>query len=29
PEKAQKWLGTGAQPTDTVARLFKAAGIGK
>ena len=28
-EKAQKWLGTGAQPTDTVARLFKAAGIGK
>ncbi|MBQ9708279.1 MAG: 30S ribosomal protein S16 [Firmicutes bacterium] len=26
-EKAKKWLGTGAQPTDTVKRLFKNAGI--
>lgn len=26
-EKAQKWLSTGAQPTDTVKRLFKNAGI--
>ncbi|MCF0127897.1 MAG: extracellular solute-binding protein [Pseudobutyrivibrio sp.] len=29
PELAAKWLGTGAQPTDTVARLFKEAGITK
>ena len=28
-ELAAKWLGTGAQPTDTVARLFKEAGITK
>lgn len=28
-EAAKKWLGTGAQPTDTVARLFKTAGISK
>ena len=28
-DKAKKWLGTGAQPTETVARLFKAAGIEK
>lgn len=28
-DKAKKWLGNGAQPTDTVARLFKAAGIEK
>lgn len=26
-EKAKKWLGTGAQPTDTVKRLFKTSGI--
>ena len=26
-EKAQKWLENGAQPTDTVKRLFKNAGI--
>lgn len=26
-EKAKKWLDTGAQPTETVARLFKNAGI--
>ncbi len=26
-EKAKKWLGNGAQPTDTVKRLFKNAGI--
>ncbi|MDO4393377.1 MAG: 30S ribosomal protein S16 [Bacillota bacterium] len=26
-EKAQKWLANGAQPTDTVKRLFKNAGI--
>ena len=26
-ELAQKWLSNGAQPTDTVARLFKSAGI--
>ena len=26
-ELAQKWLSTGAQPTDTVSRLFKQAGI--
>jgi len=27
-EKAEKWLKTGAQPTETVKRLFKEAGIG-
>ncbi len=26
-EKAKKWLGTGAQPTDTVRSLFKKNGI--
>ena len=26
-EKAQKWLGTGAQPSDTVRSLFKQAGV--
>ncbi len=26
-EKAKKWLGTGAQPTDTVRGLLKKAGI--
>lgn len=26
-ESAKKWLGTGAQPTDTVRKLFKQAGI--
>ena len=26
-EKAKKWLGTGAQPTDTVSGLFKKTGI--
>ena len=26
-EKAQKWLSQGAQPSDTVARLFRSAGI--
>ena len=26
-EAAKKWLATGAQPTDTVAKLLKAAGI--
>jgi len=26
-EKAQKWLGDGAQPTDRVKALFKQAGI--
>ena len=26
-EKAKKWLGTGAQPTDTVRGLFKNTGI--
>ncbi len=26
-ELAQKWLGTGAQPTATVSRLFKQAGV--
>ena len=26
---AKKWLSTGAQPTDTVAKLFKHAGIEK
>ena len=28
-EKAKKWLANGAQPTDTVARIFKQAGIEK
>lgn len=28
-EKAQKWLKDGAQPTDTVKRLFNSAGIVK
>lgn len=28
-ELAKKWLSTGAQPTDTVAKLFKHAGIEK
>ena len=28
-EAAKKWLSVGAQPTDTVARLFKQAGIEK
>ena len=28
-EAAKKWLSTGAQPTDTVAKLLKAAGIEK
>lgn len=28
-EAAKKWLANGAQPTDTVARLFKNAGISK
>jgi small subunit ribosomal protein S16 len=26
-EKARQWLARGAQPSDTVARLFRAAGI--
>ena len=26
-EKAQKWMGTGAQPTDTVKILFQKSGI--
>ena len=26
-EKAKQWLAKGAQPSDTVARLFRAAGI--
>lgn len=26
-ELAKKWLGNGAQPTETVSRIFKAAGI--
>lgn len=26
-EKAQKWIGTGAQPSDTVRSLFKQAGL--
>ena len=26
-ESAKKWLGNGAQPTDTVKKLFKQAGI--
>ncbi len=28
-ELAKKWLANGAQPTDTVAKIFKAAGIEK
>ncbi len=28
-EKAKQWLANGAQPTETVARLFKANGIEK
>ena len=28
-EKAKKWLANGAQPTETVSRIFKAAGIEK
>lgn len=28
-ELAKKWLANGAQPTETVSRLFKAAGIAK
>lgn len=28
-EKAQKWLSTGAQPTTTVAKLLKIAGVEK
>ena len=28
-EKAKKWLGDGAQPTETVAKLLKIAGIEK
>ena len=28
-ELAKKWLANGAQPTDTVSRIFKAAGIEK
>ena len=28
-ELAKKWLATGAQPTETVARIFKQAGIEK
>ncbi len=28
-EEARKWLANGAQPTETVARLFKNAGITK
>jgi small subunit ribosomal protein S16 len=28
-ELAKKWLANGAQPTDTVARIFKSAGIVK
>lgn len=28
-ELAKKWLASGAQPTDTVARIFKNAGIEK
>ena len=28
-ENARKWLANGAQPTDTVARIFKLAGIEK
>ena len=28
-EKAKKWLGNGAQPTEVVSKLFKLAGIEK
>ena len=28
-EEAKKWLNTGAQPTETVSKIFKAAGIEK
>ena len=28
-EKAKKWLNNGAQPTEVVAKIFKAAGIEK
>lgn len=28
-EVAKKWLNTGAQPTETVSKIFKAAGIEK
>ena len=28
-EKAKKWLGNGAQPTEVVSKLFKLAGITK
>ena len=28
-EKVTKWIANGAQPTETVARLFKVAGISK
>ncbi len=28
-DSAKKWLGNGAQPTETVAKLFKQAGIEK
>ncbi|MBQ8624748.1 MAG: 30S ribosomal protein S16, partial [Agathobacter sp.] len=28
-EAAKKWLANGAQPTETVARIFKATGITK
>lgn len=28
-EKALKWIANGAQPTDTVSKLFKMAGVGK
>lgn len=28
-ESAKKWIGNGAKPTETVARLFKNAGISK
>ena len=28
-EKAQKWLANGAQPTDTVAKIFRMAGVHK
>ena len=28
-EKAKKWLSNGAQPTEVVAKIFKAAGIEK
>ncbi len=28
-ELAKKWLGTGAQPTEVVSKLFKVAGISK